>query len=593
MPADSVIRAVDHPYRRNILHILARGSLTYSQLFASMEPRGGGRGRFNYHLKVLRESGLIQAQDNHYGLTGSGEAAVAFLEEVNRDSGPRARLNIPRRHIGPLLAFSILGLAAVLLLWSILVPMASVSPVQPLEAGWSVPTSIETGELTARFGKTRPLAAVVADSDNGFAVWTQSVQTFQPGEVAETKLHTARFVPGTGWGEITSHDVPWRAALDLQMAVDPTGNVSALWVTRPTEDRYQVHVGHLVASGGWATPTLLDQGEAHEVALGEIEASSSGRVIATWMVDGETYASYYSDRGWEAPVRLGPSDTVYGVQYDIVMNAKGDAVALWFELNETALRLWARTFEAFTGWQAPVFLGTMGYSSPLEERFEALASLVEAGGGWPSLRVPTGEQLVVDERGNAVAVWGRVVLPGVYGGPIVWSQYTDQTGWTTPDLVVPDGTLLCDVEGSGTGDVTLLWRGGTNQRNRVYADSYTREMGWTGRESVFPAYRYGCPQLAVAPNGNALAVWRVGSVIWASYLVRPQSLEDMVEDIGDQLDSANAKLAGFELRFLVLAGVIVGLLASHGILLALYWYQEHRHESHQGSEVNSSSRRRE
>ncbi len=337
MPADGVIRAVDHPYRRNILHILSRGSLTYSQLFASMEPRGGGRGRFNYHLKLLREAGLIQSQENHYGLTEIGEAAVSFLEGVSKHSNARVRLNIPRRHIGPLLGFSILGLASALLVWSILAPVADVPPAPPLEAGWGAPTSIETdawgntrtGSGLISRGGIQGLKGVIDNSGNGLAVWTLPETYYSPGVISESRvLQTARFVPGVGWGKITSIDTPWEGAVPSIIAVDGTGSIFALWSGVGSDGASGVYASRFIPSRGWIDTTLLDQAGAGQVSLVNLATSSSERAFAAWLVDGEMYGSLHSNRGWESPVRLGPSE---GGWAHIGLNARGDAVVIWQE----------------------------------------------------------------------------------------------------------------------------------------------------------------------------------------------------------------------------------------------------------------------
>ncbi|MEE9237916.1 MAG: hypothetical protein V3U52_09045, partial [Thermoplasmata archaeon] len=46
------------------------------------EPEGNGRGRFNYHLKVLRKAGLIEVDQSTYRLTPRGSAVLTLLEEV-------------------------------------------------------------------------------------------------------------------------------------------------------------------------------------------------------------------------------------------------------------------------------------------------------------------------------------------------------------------------------------------------------------------------------------------------------------------------------------------------------------------------------
>ena len=77
------IRALSHPYRESILKVLEEGRTTYSDLFTHLEPNGGDRGRFNYHLRSLRNADLVQLEDSQYRLTDRGKAALILLKGVS------------------------------------------------------------------------------------------------------------------------------------------------------------------------------------------------------------------------------------------------------------------------------------------------------------------------------------------------------------------------------------------------------------------------------------------------------------------------------------------------------------------------------
>lgn len=588
--------------------------MTYSQLFASMEPRGGGRGRFNYHLKVLREAGVIQVQESHYGLSETGEAAVSFLEEVNRESNPRGWLNVPRRHVGPLLGFSILGLASALLLWSLLAPTLNVPPAQPLDAGWGVPISLETGEWETREGSglisrggIRHLTATVDNSGNGLAVWTERVTRQSSGGYSESTefLHTANFVPGIGWGQITSYDTPWEASsddwvwdpdenayyrpFDVRIGADAAGNILALWSSHDPSRAWEVHASRLPASRyEWTEPTLLDRGESGHVSLREVEVSASGSAMAVWSVGESVYASSYVVGGWGSPVRFPRYLT------DVAMKPNGDALAIWLPLeNEADPFLWASVFKPSTGWEAPIRLGrppklvSDGSGTPELVDWSDMPTLIRAiGEGWPSMRLPWVWPgiLTVDEKGDAVHAWGRHGYVGP-DEPMFRSRYVRGTGWTSPHLVEPTTSLICALEGLGDSHVIFLW-GWQFQPGPVFASTYAPSTGWTDREQVGPRRSNECAHLAVGPSGTAFLVGRgpptptsdEGGTIWANYFVKPLSLDRTI-----------ARLDGLELQFLLLAGVVVALLASNAIFLLLYyWYPRRGLASRTESEKEST-----
>ncbi len=72
---------------------MAKGAATYSDLFGRLEPNGGERARFNYHLRSLRNADLVQLEDSQYRLTERGKAGLIFLhgllERHEPDAGAR------------------------------------------------------------------------------------------------------------------------------------------------------------------------------------------------------------------------------------------------------------------------------------------------------------------------------------------------------------------------------------------------------------------------------------------------------------------------------------------------------------------------
>ncbi len=74
MAKGDVFHALKHAYRQNILRTLRRRPRTYSTLLAKVEPDGEGTGSFNYHLKVLKDAGLVEVDDGLYRTTPSGSS---------------------------------------------------------------------------------------------------------------------------------------------------------------------------------------------------------------------------------------------------------------------------------------------------------------------------------------------------------------------------------------------------------------------------------------------------------------------------------------------------------------------------------------
>ncbi len=104
--------------------------MTYSDLFANVEPEGAGRGRFNYHLKLLREADLVEVDENLYRLTSRGEAATILLEEGLGAPKPQKRWKLSDTITGSFFGLAFIGFTAlVAILMQAQTPRDLVTPI--------------------------------------------------------------------------------------------------------------------------------------------------------------------------------------------------------------------------------------------------------------------------------------------------------------------------------------------------------------------------------------------------------------------------------------------------------------------------------
>ena len=95
----------------------------------------------------------------------------------------------------------------------------------------------------------------------------------------------------------------------------------------------------------------------------------------------ETYlASRYSGSSWEAPSSLGREDDLIGLNYDIVVDPKGRAMAYYATNNDDIV---ANRFTPETGWSGPVLLADTIFSSG-------------------------GSHISMDAHGNVVIAWASL-----------------------------------------------------------------------------------------------------------------------------------------------------------------------------------------
>ncbi len=96
-----ILKALSNEHRIRLLRVLEKGAKTYSDLMVHLhlDPERD-RGKFTYHLNLLREVGLIQQQDGFYRLSKSGLAVMETLEVSEPRVGQRPRFLAYFRGLG-------------------------------------------------------------------------------------------------------------------------------------------------------------------------------------------------------------------------------------------------------------------------------------------------------------------------------------------------------------------------------------------------------------------------------------------------------------------------------------------------------------
>jgi len=146
----------------------------------------------------------------------------------------------------------------------------------------------------------------------------------------------------------------------------------------------------------------------------------------------------------------------------------------------------------------------------------------------------TAPEVAVDPAGNAVAVWSQP-------GGISSSRYTPGGEWGAPETIsgssqaLDTATVAMDADGNAVavwsqffvrsnifceasgpqiamsvnGSAFAVWAQFDGTREDVWSSRYTRGEGWRFPERIETnsASRVSGPQVAVDPNGNAVAVW--------------------------------------------------------------------------------------
>ena len=131
-------------------------------------------------------------------------------------------------------------------------------------------------------------------------------------------------------------------------------------------------------------------------------------------------------------------------------------------------------------------------------------------------------RVAVDPKGNAVAVWQQ----SDDKRSNIWANsYTAGSGWGMPVLIETGNAgdaKTPQVAVDPNGNAVAVWQQSDDKRNNIWANRYAVGSGW-GTATLIERDNAGdatSPRVTVDPKGNAVAVWQqsdgVRSNIWAN-----------------------------------------------------------------------------
>lgn len=309
------------------------------------------------------------------------------------------------------------------------------------------------------------------------------------------------------------------------------------------------------------TPVLIDTGAPAEVLADVVLAAApNGNLVAGWSRKAPCTAQTYATTGscnylytarylaasgqWQAPVLL--ADTP-ATEFGLAINDAGDVLARYYSLSGNVYSAIAWRGNGQDAWGRVLFNLDSGFVPAAialdgAGRFTAAGNKVQAGGSRNydlatlrgSMAGGAGAVEVVDQRG------ATTVLDGLFGNSagqqvLMWRQDNgvrismyaatlDATtnAWQVTDLGVQPPTAS-PVPGALAEDGSFQWYSFSSGR----CSTQRRLAGVWGQETALPtAVCQGVPKVAVAPNGNLLAVRTTAGLAgqWVSFDASSQKL---------------------------------------------------------------------
>lgn len=198
---------------------------------------------------------------------------------------------------------------------------------------------------------------------------------------------------------------------------------------------------------------------------------------------GPTLTFTTRDGAWSATSARLSAGTADADGPHVAMDARGNAIAVWYQQDGVMRNIWASRYERATGWSAPFTI-------------EQNAALADS------------PQVAMDADGNAIAVWIQMHV----GAPSLWaSRFTPAGGWEAPELLeLMDGSAAITprIAMNAAGDAVVAWYQQEATTN-VYVNRFVPGSGWQGVQSIEAhPLQAQLPGVAVTPSGHAVVAWQ-------------------------------------------------------------------------------------
>ncbi len=293
--------------------------------------------------------------------------------------------------------------------------------------GWGTAELIESNDAA---GANAPQISVGADG-NALVVWQQS-------DGNRDSIFANRYTVGTGWGTaglIESNDTGY--AYDPQIDIDINGNALAVWI-QVDGTRDSIFANRYTVDTGWGTAELIESNDTEHASDPQITVTADGNAFAVWLQSDGTRPSIFSNRytvgtGWGTAELIESNDIGGARTPQVSVDTDGNALAVWQQYEGTSNSIFANRHTAGAGWGTAELIESSdsgAYRPQIsfdadgnalavwyqydETTDSVFANRYTVGTGWGSAELIESDdaganapQISVDANGNALVVWAQ------------------------------------------------------------------------------------------------------------------------------------------------------------------------------------------
>jgi hypothetical protein len=312
--------------------------------------------------------------------------------------------------------------------------------------------------------------------------------------------------------------------------------------------------GPATAARAWKAPVLIETNNAGTVFNPRIAIDANGNALAVWDQANGASSNIYANRftaassTWGSAVLIETDNTGAAWAPQIAIGADGNALAVWSQYDGTNTSIWANRFNAASNaWSGAVLIEVNpgeAYDPRIAiapdgnalavwrqsdgVRFNVWANRFSvASNTWGSaVLIETDDEgdahdprIAIDLNGNAIVVW-----PQDDGNTTtnVWANRfaaVSNTWGSAQMLEVSPGDVGSrpQIAVGPNGDALAVWFQFDGARSDLWGNRFDATSNtWSGAALIESGAGSGDePQVAIGTNGNALIVWSQSSNIWA------------------------------------------------------------------------------
>jgi len=363
---------------------------------------------------------------------------------------------------------------------------------RPAGGSWGASVRVNDVSGTAPSGGSVDIALDVAG--NVYALWRDERD-------GDDDIYFAMRPVGGSWGVNVKVNDDMGAAEQASpaIAVDPVGNVYAVWVDQ-RNDEGDIYFAMCPSGGNWGTNVRVNGDPGEPQTAPDIAVDDSGNAYAVWSADHKNiyFAARPAGGAWSTSAR---------VNDDLTDTWRG-APAITVDGDRNAYTVW----EDSRNLNQDLFFA---YRAAISTTWSANLQANDAG--WVSR-----PDIAIDADGNAHAVWEdeRNGNPDIY-----FSTGAPGVGWDANTRVDDDGSGTAkqkrsDIALDSSNNAYAVWgdsRGGAYSALRPSGGDWGANVQISNNADTDDGTS---PAIDVSPSGHAHAVWqakRSGAWEWDTY----------------------------------------------------------------------------